>query len=231
MLKAIPQQAKFLSRTPAVAAGLNPLFGNDPDHPVSPYMSNQSRVALGKNENGTYGYLTGFGLPVEALNSIPMSASDVSQRIVGATQPLIKTGVAAVFNQDPFFQTPFGSYAKDPITGENSTFGRYYNMLAGTGLIEPIAGPLRMLRTATDSKHSGTARAIDLLSGAHIADVDEDLATRQILDSALKSNPNVVKYSTYYQPGEHDPEVDALIHGLADAKARLKAKAQAAAVL
>lgn len=232
MLKAIPQQAKFLSRVPAAAIALNPLFGNDQDHPVNPYMTDQSRIALGKNDDNTYSYLTGFGLPVEALNSIPLSGQDISRKIVGATQPLLKTGISAITGIDPYFQTPFGTYDKAPLTGEHSTFGKYYNMAAGTGLIEPIAGPLRMLQTATNSNHGIGARAVDLLSGAHISDVDEDLANRQIIDNALKGNSAVVKYSTYYQPnGQHDPEVDALIHGLADAKARIKAKQAAAATL
>lgn len=232
MLKAIPQQAKFLSRVPAAAIALNPLFANDPDHPVNPYMQDQSRIAMGKNDDGTYGYLTGFGLPVEALNSIPLSGSDISRKIVGATQPLLKTGISAITGIDPYFQTPFGTYDKAPITGEHSTFGKYYNMAAGTGLIEPIAGPLRMLQTAANSKHGIGTRAVDLLSGAHISDVDEDLANRQIIDNALKGNSAVVKYSTYFQPNsQHDPEVEALIHGLADAKARIKAKQAAAATL
>jgi hypothetical protein len=232
MLKAIPQQAKFLSRVPAAAIALNPLFANDPDHPVNPYMQDQSRIAIGKNEDGAYGYLTGFGLPVEALNSIPMSGQDISRKIVGATQPLLKTGISAITGIDPYFQTPFGTYDKAPLTGEHSTFGKYYNMSAGTGLIEPIAGPLRMLQTAINPKHGIGTRAVDLFSGAHISDVDEDLANRQIIDNALKGNSAVVKYSTYYQPnGQHDPEVDALIHGLADAKARIKAKQAAAATL
>lgn len=232
LLKAIPQQAKFLSRVPAAAIALNPLFANDPDHPVNPYMQDQSRIAIGKNDDGTYGYLTGFGLPVEALNSIPMSGQDISRKIVGATQPLLKTGISDIIGIDPYFQTPFGTYDKAPITGEHSTFGKYYNMAAGTGLIEPIAGPLRMLQTAINPKHGAGARAVDLLSGAHISDVDEDLANRQIIDNALKGNSAVVKYSTYFQPNsQHDPEIDALIHGLADAKARIKAKQAAAATL
>lgn len=231
MLKAIPQQAKFLSRVPAAGVALAPLFGNDQDHPVNKYMEDSSRIALGQGDNGTYNYLTGFGLPVEALNSIPLSGSDISRKIIGGTQPLLKTAISAVTGVDPYFQTPFGTYDKAPLTGEHSAFGRYYNMLAGTGLIEPIAGPMRQLQTAMDSKVSGSARAIDLLSGAHIAHVDENLADRQILDSALKGNPNVQKYTSYFQSGEHDPEVDALIHGLADAKARIKAKRDAAATL
>lgn len=231
MTKSIPQQAKLLSNHPLAATAIAPLFGQDPDHPVSPYMTNQSRVALGKESNGDYAYLTGFGLPTEALNAIPLSGNDVMQNVVGASHPFLKTAAAATFGIDPHFGTPFGSYDKTPITGTHSEFGRNYNMLASTGLLAPIEGPVSMANTIMNDKVSPGARAADLFSGAHIAQVDEDQAMRQIMDQQLRSNPNVKKYTAYFQQGEHDPQVDALLTGLADAKKRAKAKAQAAGAL
>ncbi len=230
--QAIPQSAKFLSRNPAVAVGLRPFFEQDEANPVAPWLADQSHINFGKSDNGNNTILSGFNTPLEALNMIPLSAADVNRKIVGATQPLLKTAYSAVSGYDPTFGTPFGSYAKNPLTGENSEVGRAYQIAAGTGLLAPVTGLIGQYKTATNEKVSPGLRAADLLTGAKVVESDPDAAFRQILDEKLRGDPRAQRAVSYYQrPGEEDPEITEMIHGLADARRRARAKREAAGAL
>lgn len=230
--QSIPQQAKFLSRNPAVAAGLAPLYASSEDQPVYPYLQSQAHIGAGLDERGNPQFITGLGLPVEALGNIPDFSADmltagrsISKNLVGQSQPLAKTAFSAITGQDPYFQTPFTSYAKDPITGEQSDFGRTYRFLQGTGLLEPIGGAvLRQAESLADTRQSPGIKALDQLTGLRIQSVDPDQATRQILDQALKNRPDVARYTSYYVPGGADPEVQAIMDRMHEAKQRLKSK-------
>lgn len=235
MAKSIPQQAKFLSKNPIAATALAPLYGSSEDQPVYPYMQGQAHAAMGLDEKGNPQFLSGLGLPVEALNSLPDLSNDLSaagrsvlQNVVGATQPFVKSGISAIFGVDPYFQTPYGSYAKDPITGKNSDAGRVYRMLQGTGILEPLGGNiLRQAESLTDDRKSAGVKALNQLTGFDVRSVDPDQAQRQILDQALRNRPDVARYTSYYQPGEVDPDVQELFDRMKKAKANLKDKREA----
>jgi hypothetical protein len=237
--KSIPQSAKWLSTKPAVAAAAGPLFydSSGENDPIYPYMSGQSRVNLGPQDNGNNLYLTGFGLPMESLNMVPNlsgsiteSGRSISHGLLSSTQPLIKTGAAVVTGKDPYFGTPFGSYSKLPIVGEAGDVGRYANMVLGTGIGDVAgAGILRQIGQATDETKPGIARAIDLATGAKLVSVDPDVSARQQISNYLDSRPDISQYKTYYQGGEQDPEFTSLMQALREAKARSKEKKLAAA--
>lgn len=238
MAKAIPQQAKLLSQYPAAATGLAPLF-YDPsgeDAPVYPYMQGKTRIGYGEDTMGNPLYLSGLGLPVEALDVIPnfsddmrVSGRDVQSGLLSSTQPLLKTAAAFTTGEDPYFGTAFGSYSKLPIVGEAGDAGRYINMALGTGIGEPFgAGIVRQIGQATDERKPGMARALDLLTGAKLTAVDPDIAQARVISDYLESRPDVSQYRTFYK-GEDDPEFSALMSEMAAAKKRAKdAKAAAA---
>lgn len=231
MAKAVPQQAKFLAEKPAVAVGLSAaLGGGADDEPLYPYLEGKLNVPLGKDETGNQQYASGLGLPFEALNQIPGSFRDVKRNVVGSMTPPLKSLLGATFGQDPYFETPYGSYEKMPVVGEAGDFGRAYNMAAGTGLIQPLDSPLRILDQLLDERRGAGTKALDLLTGAKVVNVDPDLALQQQLQEALKENPDVRQYRGYYADDgdDGDDATQALIRAYQEAKARMKAKRKAA---
>lgn len=236
--KSIPQQASMLSRTPAVGAAMAPLF-YDPSGeqgPVYPYMQSKSRINVGADDKGNDLYLTGFGLPAESINMIPNFSGDlreagrgISQGLLSSTQPLLKTAGALATGTDPYFGTPFGSYDKIPLVGNAGAAGRAFNVLSGTGVLEPFGGgALRQLGNALDESKPIGARAADFLTGAKLTAVDPDLAEQRAITQALSDRPEIKQYRTFYTQ-EPDEEFAQLMQALKEAKQRSKMKREAAA--
>jgi hypothetical protein len=234
--KAIPQQAKLLAERPYVLSGVANLSGGSQGEPLPPWMEGKINIPLGQDEQGNQQVLANLGLPVEALNWLPNPSADlnqfgrqVQQNQAGSLQPLLKTGVAAITGEDPMFGTPFGSYTK--VGGQDlGRPGAAINQLLGTGLpgASAISGLLGMGSKVTDDRTSLGDKAINLLTGAKVTSIDQDVALRQRLQSYLENNPNVQQFRTFFQNSEDD-DTQGLIKALTDAKKRIKDK-QAAAV-
>lgn len=224
----IPQQAKFLASKPGVAVGLGAL-PNDEDSPLLPHMSGRVNLPLGKDAQGDAQYLSGFGLPVETLGAVPDTGSvaelgkSLRRDWLGASHPFIKSIYTNVSGRDPYFDSKAGSYATVPGFGEQGAAGRAYNSLAGTGLIQPIDTPLRMLADATDDKRSPGLRALDLLTGANITSVNPSRALSQQLSDFLESNPDVQSVRSLYSKSK-DPQTMALVAQLNQLRATLRAQ-------
>lgn len=228
MAKAVPQQSKFMAEKPWLAAGIGHALDTDPESPTPPWMDGKLAIPVGDNQ-----YITGLGLPFEALNSLPNPSSslnqfgrDIEKNVVGSMQPLAKTAFAAVSGEDPFFESPFGSYDKMPIIGSAGEAGRLYNVAMGTGLGAIADAPLRTVDKVVDDRKSPLLRAADLLAGINVTTVDPDVALQQRLNQALNNNPDVRKVSTPINIGGTD-EVDAMLEEMRAVKARLKAKREA----
>ena len=238
MAKAIPQQAKWLSTKPAVAAAAGPLFydSSGDNDPIYPYMSGQSRIGVGQDTAGNNLYLTGFGLPMESINSVPNLSGNLAETgrslshvVLSSSHPAIKTGVGIVTGRDPFFGTKFGSYDKLPIVGHAGGVGRAVNIAAGTGLLDPLGfGLARQIGNVVDDTKPLEARALDLATGAKLTAVDPDVAERQAISNYLDTRPDVSQYKTFYKQ-EDDAEFTSLMQALREAKARSKEKKLAAA--
>lgn len=239
MVKSIPQQAKWMSQRPAVAAAAAPLF-YDPsgeDAPVYPYMQGKSRIGYGEDATGNQQYLTGFGLPMESLDVIPnlsdsplAAGRDVAQGLLSSTQPVLKTIGAWATGRDPYFGTSFGSYDKIPLVGNAGDAGRIFNVAAGTGFLEPIGGgALRQIGNFFDERKSIGARGIDFLTGAKLTAVDPDIAQQRVISDYLETRPDIQQYRTYFKT-EDDPEFSNLMSELRAAKKRAKANKEAAAM-
>lgn len=233
--KAIPQQADLFKARfgPAAAVGLSGLAGQSQGQPVYPYMQGKLNLPLGEDGQGNLNVASGFGLPFEALNSIPNPSGsvqdfgrDIGRSVIGATQPLVKTGLSAAFGKDPYFETPYGSYDKLPLLGHVGAAGRAYNMLAGTGAIQPVADTISTLGKITNPDRGVANKALDLLTGANVVTVDKDLALQQMLQQALNANPSVHKYTSLYQT-DKDAETQAFLKELAALKAKMRKKKDA----
>ncbi len=223
MFKAVPQQAKLLAEQPWVAGTLGRGLVGNHDEEVYPYMEGRLNLPLGKDETGNAEYASGFGLPFESLNMIPSSFRDVERNVVGSSSPPLKSLFAAVSGEDPYFETPYGSYGKVPLVGEAGAAGRAYNVLAGAGAIQPLDSPLRLLDKAMSDKTSPAMKALDLLTGANVVSVDPDRALQQQLTQELQQNPQITQYRGFYANGNDGP-TEALLKKYQAAKARLKAK-------
>lgn len=233
MAQAIPQQAKFLASTPPVAVGLAELLRPEQDEPLYPYMEGKANIPIGTDEQGNRQYISGLGLPFEALGSIPNPSSDIGQfgrqiqkNVLGATQPLLKSVLAAITGEDPYFETPYGSYSKLPGNVEGGAFGRAYNQAAGTGLIQPLASVAGTAGKIADDRRSAGTKALDLLTGANVVSVDPDVALRQQLQAVLNRNPSIAQIKTPVNVGK-DPEVAELLAALRETKKRIKDKKSA----
>ena len=217
--QSIPQQAKFMYRHPVVGVGLAQTMGGD-DEPVMPWIEEQPHLKIDDEGN----YLAGLGLPVETLANIPTSGREFERDVVGMSHPLLKTAYSSVTGRDPFFGSKAGRY--DKFMGESSEFGRIYNQIASTGLIQPLETPLSMLEQATDERKSAGQRLFNLFSGAKIVTSDPDRALAQQLQDLIDDNPHIRTAEIPFQTGQ-DEAAGNLLKSLRAAKKRINAKRDA----
>lgn len=229
---AIRQSGKFIAKNPAAGVALGNLSDSDPSAQYE-WMSGQTNIPIGTSETGEAQYLTGLGLPTEALNSIPNLSGNLPEmgqelrsNLLGSAHPLVKTAYSVLTGEDPRFGSAYGSYEKLPGNIEGGALGRAYNQLAGTGLIQPLTTPLNQLGQLIDDRTSAGDKALSFLTGTRVVNVDEDRALRQRLQSFLENNPDVSSYQAFYQQSP-DPETQALIKALKEAKDRMKKKREA----
>ncbi len=227
--KASEQSAKLIGEKPWVGVGLSQVM-QDRGDPVYPWMEGKTNIPIGSDEEGNDQYITGLGLPFEALNMIPNPSGslkdfgrDIERGVVGAANPLLKTAFSAIAGEDPYFQTPYGQYDKIPGIGNAGDVGQLYNQIAQTGMIQPLDSLLRTIGQATDPRHSALTRLLDSLTGINVASVDPDRALQQQLQQALESNPDVQQYHSFFDRSK-DPDTMALLQQYLDAKKKVKAK-------
>jgi hypothetical protein len=211
---AIRQQGKWVARNPAVGVAAAQLFqGADPDHPTPQWISEQASVRMGKDAEGNPQYAAGFGLPIEALNSIPgMSGRDWERGILSKTQPLLKGVYSAFSGRDPHFGTDAFNYDKTPElfqamgAPEKGAVSKAYRTISGLGL-NPLDPAVQVLSDLFDKKKTAGGRALDMLTGANVVSVDEQAELQRLLQRTLDDRDDVKKHTSLYQQG--DDEVTA----------------------
>lgn len=230
---AIRQSSQFIAKNPAAGVMLGSLSDADPSSQY-PWMSGQTNIPLGASEQGEAQYLTALGVPTEGLNLIPNisgSLADTGQELrsnlLGSAHPLVKTAYSVLSGEDPRFGTAYGSYDRLPGNIEGGALGKTYNQLAGTGLIQPLVTPLNMLGQVVDDRTNAAEKALTLLTGTRIVNVDEDRALRQRIQDYLQNNPDVGQFTAFYQ-NNPDAATQALIKELNEVKRRQKAKRELA---
>lgn len=227
--KATAQTGQLIGEKPWVGVGLSQVM-QDRGDPVYPWLEGKTSIPIGADEEGNDQYITGLGLPFEAMNMIPNPSGsledfgrDVEKNLVGSANPLLKTAFSAISGEEPFFESQWGSYSKIPAFGEAGEGGQMYNKLAGTGMIQPIDSLLRTIDDATDPRHSYLERALDSLTGINIASVDPDRALQQQLQQELLHNPDIQQFRSFFDT-TGDPKAAALLQQYQEAKKKVKAK-------
>jgi len=230
MTQNLKQQAGLVARHPVVASAAAPLFTDDENNPRYPWMDRQAAVPVGLDEKGDSQFITGFRSPLEGLAGVPGSnPSDIWSDTVGNFQPLLKTALSYAANRDPFTGRDFGTY--DKILGHSAgEAGRAYNIAKGSGLFQPLSGPLDQVTNLLDDRKSAGQRAIQATTGVRFTSVDADQAKRQRIEQYLEQNPEASQYTGYYNSGE-DPGLSDLLKQLTDSKKRLSDKRKAAAAV
>jgi hypothetical protein len=221
-------------------AGAQALYAQGQDEVLPPHLQDNPHIPLGRDEAGNPKYLTSLGLPFEVLGTIPNPSDDpldfarqVRQNVVGSMNPALKTAASAVFGIDPYFGSTFGSYDKAPQAlqalgvPERSDWGRAYNLLAGTGLIQPLASPVQYISGALDPRRSAVEAAANALTGVRVQTVDEDRALQQSIEAKLKADPSIARYETLYAYSP-DPEQQQLLDELRRVRSEIRAKKKAA---
>jgi hypothetical protein len=156
----------------------------------------------------------------------------IERTVVSSLSPPLKTAYGLVSGEDPFSEQPFLSYDKAPLVGHAGNAGRAYNALAGTGMIQPLDSPLRLVDKAVDPRRSAVVKALDLLTGANVQSVDPDRAEQMRINELLTRNPQVHQYRTFYQQADDkDEDVMAQLEALRGASKRLRQKRTAASGL
>lgn len=230
---AIRQSAKAITAVPALGVVAAGVMGGDHTNPLYPYMEGKTNIPIGADAEGNQTYLTNLGLPPEALNSLPNPSADlldfgrdIKRKLVGSSQPLLKTSLATVFGQDPYFETPFGEYSN--VAGHDlGAFGRTYNVLNSTGLTTPVTSQIGQFSKFFDDKGTLASDIADFATGANAVSVNEDQAIQQQLQQVLQHNPNVQKAVSLYQRSP-DPQTQELLKALREAKKRAKDKKELA---
>lgn len=225
---AIRQSGKFLADNPWAAVAASSALGESDDSPVYSSMSGKLNIPIGMDDTGHQSYITSLGLPLEALGNIPNISADlpdfgrqIEQDLVGSAHPLLKTAYEVTSGRNAYFGTDSGY---DKVAGQSAgAAGRAFNKLAGTGLIQPLTSPVAQLGGLLDDKGTLPEDLLGLLTGTRITHVDEDVALRQRLDEALRRNPEVKSYTSFYSEG-NDPETEDLLRQQAQIKGRIKRK-------
>lgn len=228
----VRQQAGFVARHPVVGVAAANFYGSDPENIRYPWMDESMSVPAGLDEQGNPQYVTSLRMPIEGLAAVPgnLYSEDAYHDVVGALQPLLKTAFHGMTGKDSFTGGPAGQY--DKILGQSAgEAGRAYNTLRGTGLIQPLSGPMDQLTNLIDSRKSIGERALQATTGVRFQSVDPDKAKQLEIEQYLKANPDVKQYTGYFQEqGNQDPGLQELLQQLREAKAKLKEKREAAAI-
>ena len=227
----VKQQGKFLARHPVVGVAASQMYGSDGDHIRYPWMDEQMSIPAGLDEQGNPQYISSLRLPIEGLSAVPgFGQEDLYHDLGSPLQPLLKTALSYATGKDTFTGGQFGSY--DKVLGESQgAAGRTYNALKGTGLLQPLTGPVDQLTNLIDSRKSIGQRALQATTGVRFQSVDPDQAKKLEIEEYLKSNPEIRQRTSFYQTkGEEDPGLTELLAQLDAAKAALKLKREAASV-
>lgn len=95
-------------------------------------------------------------------------------------------------------------------------------------MIQPLSSPVSTLSAALDPRRSTGEAALNTLTGIRIKSVDEQQALRQLLEEALRRNPDVQRYETLYQQSP-DADTQQLLEELRAVKQQIRKRRQAEA--
>ena len=208
------------------------VLGNQPDEPLMPNMKDKVNISLGADSQGNAKYLTSLGLPIESLGQIPTGQEDFLAKLAGMSHPFLRTGIGWATGEDPVFNSPFGSYDKNPLLFQaagadpNSELGKAWAALNQAGVTTFASPVMRPAQTLLDDRLTAGEKASRLLTGARVQSVDPVRAEQATIRDALRWNPDIRQSVNYYTTGG-DPETIQMLEEFKQASKALREKIKA----
>lgn len=208
------------------------VLGNQPDEPLMPNMKDKVNISLGADAQGNAKYLTSLGLPIESLGQIPTGQEDALAKLAGMSHPFLRTSIGWATGEDPVFNSPFGSYDKNPLLFQaagadpNSELGKAWAALNQAGVTTFASPVLRPAQTLLDDRLTAGEKASRLLTGARVQSVDPVRAEQATIRDALRWNPDIRQSVNYYTTGG-DPETIQMLEEFKQASKALREKIKA----
>jgi hypothetical protein len=216
--KNLPLQASNIATRPGLFnAQYKPFHQQTPgeDGYVPKYMASGVSIPLGPEVDGKRQYISKLGLPAEealerlhfqnGLPDIRATALDY----MGAMNPLIKAPLEQLFN------TQFHSQRKlsDLTPSASATaIGKVFNednpqLLSQVLANSPISRFVTSVDKIADHRKSNLQKAVNMLTGVRITDVDADkqraIEFRNELEKLMEGHKSLSKYSRYYVKPEN----------------------------
>lgn len=225
-----------------------------PDELTPDYVAETTSIPLGKNEDGTARYITGFGMPWEdPLSFLGKGLRGAGLEVLSRANPLFKAPLEYSTGQSFFQSGPEGGRAlgdMDPLLGRlasNVTGSEHPYKLPELVELAAANSPLsRYLTTArqlTDKRKDLLTKAVNALTGVRIADVSPAASEgimRDRINSVLREAgaknmaitylPEYRKEQMTEQEIAYVNQLQAMLATLADRSRQRKKIAQEAAV-
>lgn len=177
--------------------GMNRARGDDPGTPD--YVAETAAIPLGKLEDGTQRFLTGFGLMHEdPMALLSGDAQGSMLELASRLNPLLRGPLEWTLGESFHHRGPGGGRDIDQL---DPTLGRILANVTGqpdavrypgSGTIEhvlansPVSRLLTTMRTLTDPRKDAATKAANLATGVRVADISPAEQKRAIRNRALE---------------------------------------------
>jgi hypothetical protein len=226
----LPLQLETLATRPGVIAPQLRLAAARPDQFVPGYLAPGVAIPTGPEQGGQQQFVSQLGIPVEeAFERLKLAPGDPMQTVRNVAMaygsglnPLLKGPLEQLINRQLFTgrqltdlrpQGTVGGISGwlDPEQQHRGAAQFAAQALANT----PMARVLTMLDKMADPRKANWAKALNLLTGVRISDVDmgksRAIETRRMLENLLQNSPQVSwVHEPYVRPGDQPhltPEV------------------------
>lgn len=204
----VPYQAKEILKNPGggtanlVKAGAK-AQGEEPGFTPT-QLAQGLALPLGKrDEKGVQSWLAGLGLPFEELGNL----ASPGKYAAGMLNPMLKYPLEQLTGR----QLASGRDLREIYSSIGAVTGQPMPALEGLAYNSPISRALATARTITDPRKTAFAKALNLLTGARISDVDmptaERFQTRDFLRDELTGLPGVRRFEDLHVRPENLPQL------------------------
>lgn len=196
-------------------------MGRDEEGFLPPQLEGGLAIPLGpENDEGMQRYLARIDLPVETLDQFAKfqggmgnSLSETLKGLIAQTAPIVKTPVELAFGESAYQGRnldrldPLVGRIASNLTGEE----RPYAIPGSTTLdalimASPISRYATTARQLTDTRKGAGAKAVNLLTGARLTDVDMEksrmFAAQDAIEQMLLANPATKQFTNVYVPAD-----------------------------
>jgi hypothetical protein len=173
-------------RVAANAKGENPGF-------VPGYIGSGVGMKVGEPEEGTSRFLSRLGLPFEDLGELLSGGGPL-----GGLNPLLKVPI----EQATGTQMHSGRDIRDLYSMSAALTGEPHQTIENAVVNSPLGAPLTTGRTILDPRKDIGTKALNLLTGFRLTDVDMEKArnseTRRLVEERLRGQPGVGSFERLY---------------------------------